>query len=48
MQKIEKYDPETDSVYYVSTFEDGVNTTIVNDKIDKARRQKKFGILAPP
>lgn len=48
MQKIEKYDPETDSVYYVSTFEDGVNSTIVNGKIDKARRQKKFGILDPP
>lgn len=47
MQQIEKYAPETDSVYYVSTFEDGISTDIVNDKIKEARKQKKFAIIDP-
>jgi len=47
MKKTEKYDPETDSVYYLSSLQDGIDTEITNTELQKAREKGKFTILSP-
>jgi len=46
MKKTEKYDPETDSIYYLSSLQDGIDTEITNTELQKAREKGKFTILS--